>query len=463
MRIFVLLIFFIFVDDLKAQSIFGNFSSLANQEIKLEGFKGLKTYTIATVRLDEKGNFKLKFAVDDYGVGYLISVDKKPLFVILCAEDIEIIGQSLSNTNFVKIINGQQNQWFEQYAREHPRREQALRAWMYLESLYTSDPLFAAQQIPFNTIREEKLRIKSEDNSFVEALPNNSYLKWYLPTRQLVSSVASAAQSKPEEISSVIQAFRKMDYTDWRLYKSGLFKDAIEGHFWLIENSGKNLDSVFIEMKISIDGLMANLIADENKLNEVTDFLFNLLEKHSLFQASEYLALKMLNEKACTLNNDLVKQLESYRTMKKGNIAPDIVFDGDVLSPAFLDKKLPQKLSELKLNNSLVVFGASWCPKCVEELPEIALLYPKWKSQGLEVIFVSLDENRESFRNFVSPFPFLSCCDYKKWEGRIIKDYCVFGTPTLFLLDSDRKIILRPNSAKQVDAWVDWNLKGVKN
>jgi hypothetical protein len=30
----------------------------------------------------------------------------------------------------------------------------------------------------------------------------------------------------------------------------------------------------------------------------------------------------------------------------------------------------------------------------------------------------------------------------------------------MFLLDKDRKIVLRPVSVKQVDAWVDWYLAG---
>jgi hypothetical protein len=43
---------------LKAQNISGNLSLLANQSIKLEGFKGLKTYPISNSTIDDKGNFK---------------------------------------------------------------------------------------------------------------------------------------------------------------------------------------------------------------------------------------------------------------------------------------------------------------------------------------------------------------------------------------------------------------------
>jgi thiol-disulfide isomerase/thioredoxin len=441
-----------------SQTVSGNLSLLAKQTINLEGFNGLKTYSISSTTIDEKGNFKLNFSKADYGVGYLLSADEKPLFVILSGEDIELVGEALSYTETIKITKGQENLWFEQYAQEHPRREQALSAWIYLEKIYTLDSLFSVQKTPVTNIQTEKERITKEDAAFLEKLPKNSYVSWFLPIRKLVSSVSVVAQYRPGEIPATITAFRKLDYTDQRLYKSGLFKDAIESHFWLLENCGKSLDSVAIEMQLSIDAMLENLIKDEKKLNEVTDYLFDLLERHSLYQASEYLALKVLNEVSCTIDSDLAKQLETYRAMKKGNTAPDIAFKGDNFTPGYGANNFPKKLSDLKSKFTVVVFGASWCPTCAQEVPEIAKLYPKWKEQNVEVLFVSLDEDKEAYRNFVKDLPFLSTCDFKKWDSPIAQDYYVFGTPTMFLLDEKRKILLRPNSVKQMDAWVDWFL-----
>ena len=116
------------------------------------------------------------------------------------------------------------------------------------------------------------------------------------------------------------------------------------------------------------------------------------------------------------------------------------------------------KLSDLNSNYTLVVFGASWCPKCKEEMPAIAKLYSTWKAQGVEVLLVSLDEDQKAFYEFTINYPFISISDLKKWDGQIAKDYYVFGTPTMYLLDKNRKIILRPNSVKQMEAWVDWYL-----
>jgi len=228
--------------------------------------------------------------------------------------------------------------------------------------------------------------------------------------------------------------------------------------FWLLENSGKPLDSVFIEMKVSIDEMMVYLNKDEKKLNEITDYLFDLLERHSLFQASEYLALKVLNEVSCTINSDLAKQLETYRAMKKGNTAPDFAFYPNTFFPADITKEKTKKLSDLKSTYTVMVFGASNCPRCQEEIPEIAKLYSKWKAQGVEVVFISLDENLNDYDKFTGSLPFISSCDFKKWNSPIVENYYVFGTPTMFLLNNKREILLRPNSVKQMDAWVDWYL-----
>ena len=54
---------------LYAQNIKGNFTPLANQEILLEGFQGLKNYPIAKTKIDEKGHFKLSYSTADYGMG----------------------------------------------------------------------------------------------------------------------------------------------------------------------------------------------------------------------------------------------------------------------------------------------------------------------------------------------------------------------------------------------------------
>ncbi len=457
----ILIVLHLLCNWISAQNIVGSFSLLSNQTIKLEGFKGLKTYPIANTKTDDKGNFKLNYFKADHGIGYLVSKESKKYLVILNGEDLEIKGASLDSIESIRILKGQENLLFGQYAQEHPKREQALSAWEYLEKIYTLDSLFLEQEITKRAIMLEKQRIKDQDSLFLARLPNGSYVTWYIPVRKLVSSVAKLVEYNSNEIPSVIASFRTLDYTSPKLYNSGLFKDAIDSHFWLLENSGVSIDSIFTEMQISIDTMVENLITDEKILNEVTHYLFNLLEQHSLFQASEHLALNVLNKSGFILDDNVAKQLETYRAMKIGVIAPDIKFKNFYAYNK--SNHLPKFLSEFKSKFTLVFFGASWCQKCNEDLPKIARLYSKWKAKGVEIIFVSLDEENADFISSVKNFPFISICDLNKWGGEIVKNYHVFTIPSMYLLDSKREILLRPNSVEQMDAWIDWFLvKGHK-
>ncbi|MBP7102274.1 MAG: AhpC/TSA family protein [Bacteroidales bacterium] len=442
-----------------SQNITGTFSGIAKQQIKLVGFNGFDTYVIDSTQANDKGKFSLSFGKEDFGMGYLLSENNKSFVVILAEnENLQLSGISFEVTESIKIIQGKQNQVFDQYATQHPRREQCLSAWDYLTKIYNLDTLFSTQQVPKQAIETEKKRIKVEDSLFLANLPEGSYVSYYLPLRKLVSLVSTIAQYRTEEIPATLVSFRKIDYTDPRLQKSGLLADVIESHFWLIENSGRSLDSVYIEMQVSINSMLENLLTDEKKLNEITEHLFKFLEQRSLFTASEYLAIKLLNEKSCVLNDDFASQLESYRAMKKGNTAPDIEFKSDVFAPAYVTSNIPQSLSDIKSNYIVVVFGASWCPQCPQELSKISGLYKKWKEQSVEVVFVSLDESEKIFKSFAGIFPFISICDYQKWESDIVKSYYVFATPTIYLLNDKREILLRPNSVSQLDAWVDWYL-----
>ncbi len=440
------------------QSIIGNFSSLAGQQVKLVGFQDFGTYTIDSIRVSDNGKFTLNYSEKDLGMGYLAAEDDRAYFVVLTTEDIVLEGLSFSFPETVTTLAGKENKLFAQYASEHPRREQALSAWDFLRKIYKNDSIFAVHTRTRDNIDVEKHRITSEDNLFIESLDEHSYLRWYLPLRKLVSSVSSIAQNQSQEIPNAINAFRNIDFTDLRLYKSGLLSESIDSHFWLIENSGKPSETLFDEMNISIDIILENLGSNSEYVSKITNHLFKLLEKRSLFKPAEYLALKILNESTYSITEDLAGQLESYRTMKIGNIAPDFEFSGDVFAPGYTSEKLPKRLSNLNSNYTVLIFGSSWCPACPQDLMEIAKIYKKWSKYNVEVIFVSLDDDDELFKKFSKPFPFISITDYKKWESPIVKSYHVFATPTIYLLNNKREILLRPNSVKQLDSWVNWYL-----
>ena len=184
----------------ESQTITGTLTNHASEEIRLEGFDGFSTYEISVSKVSGNGSFTLTYSENDIGMGQLVSADGSTFVVVLSGEDIEIRGQSLSQPESIEILSGQQNLLFEQYTSEHPSREQALSAWINLQCMYQSVSLFAVQNEPREAIIKEIVRIREEDDAFIDELPGDSYIRWYLPVRRLVQSVPVVAQFRTDEI-----------------------------------------------------------------------------------------------------------------------------------------------------------------------------------------------------------------------------------------------------------------------
>lgn len=435
----------------------GSLKYHANQQIKLLGYKGLETIELAQTIIDSSGNFSLNDTTQYSGMGYLETSDKSQLFIVINEPNIIINGTHLKEPDSVKFKNSFENITFTQYALEHAQRENVLSGWKYISPQYQTISLFNEQKELLKTIQKEIKRLEEEDVSFLNSIDKTSYVSWFLPLRKLLDDISLSAKRYTERIPMNLSDFRKINFDDIRLYNSGILDDLIESHYWLIENSGMPKDIMYAQMNVSTDYLIKSIGTNDKLLNEISDFLFNLLEKRSLFGASEYLAIQLLTQNSCTLEDDLAKQIETYRAMKVGNTAPDIVFEGKkMMMGSEVSKDL--KLSDLNSDYTLIVFGASWCSNCSQEIPKIKEKYLQWKLKGLETVFVSLDNADDEFIAFVKDFPFLSSCDFKGWANKAVKDYYVFAVPTLFLLDKEREIILRPRSIEQVDAWVKYKL-----
>lgn len=258
----------------------------------------------------------------------------------------------------------------------------------------------------------------------------------------------------PKKIQSSKNPFLNINYSNLQIYSSGLIYDIIEKQFWAIQKSGLDEATRYKEIAASVDIILDSVKKNEKVYNDLTKYLFQYFEKYSLFNASEYIALKALSQKEVALNSALANKLESYRKMKVGNRAPNFELVGDVFKNGSA-LKAAIHLSDIKTKYKLVIFGGSWCNQCRAEMIQLLPRYNNWKAKGVEVIFVSLDTDKKEFENFTAPFPFYSACDYKKWDTQAAKDYYVSSSPTIFLLDNNNKIILRPPTIANLDTWLE--------
>ena len=446
----------VFLNTTAQNTITGNFSSIKGQAIRLMGYHGADVFAIDSTIVNAEGNFELHYSDTSLGMGYLLTAEDNPYIVVLEKGKVLLTGQSPADATSVVINSGEQNKLFLEYAIAHNKREQALSAWVYLKNLYDSDTLFKKEYTTKFTITKEIEILNKADNDYLKSLPQNSFMSWYLPVRKSISGVETVAKYSPQEIPNTIKAFRAVNYAHPQLYTSGLLGDVIESQFWLIQNSGLDKDVMIKEINTSVDFILASVSKNEKLYNEFTKYLFQYFEKNNLFEASAYIALKALNQKEVIVNYSIAFKLESYRKMKVGNIAPEIEFKGDVIVNQESLKNI-NRLSDIKSKYKLVIFGGSWCPQCKAETIQLIMRYNKWKAKEVEVVMVSLDTDKKALQDFASDFPYTLVCDYKKWETQAAKDYYVSSSPTIFLLDSNNKIILRPPTVASLDSWLESN------
>jgi thiol-disulfide isomerase/thioredoxin len=189
-----------------------------------------------------------------------------------------------------------------------------------------------------------------------------------------------------ENLPKNIQQFRSTDFNHPNFKTSGLFKELIEGHYFLLENMGQSLDSVYTQMNTSTDYLIKSLQKNDSLLNTVSETLFKYFEKRSLYPAAANLSTQMLSQNQCVLSTSLANTMQKYKDLKVGAVAPEIQLDATTT------------LSSLK-KPALLVFGASWCKHCKKEALELRSYYDTWKAKkNIEVVYISLDTDKKAFK-----------------------------------------------------------------
>jgi thiol-disulfide isomerase/thioredoxin len=94
-------------------------------------------------------------------------------------------------------------------------------------------------------------------------------------------------------------------------------------------------------------------------------------------------------------------------------------------------------VQKLKGKVVLVDFWATWCGPCVRALPDVKAAYDKYHSQGLEIVGISLDKEKDALTKFVAEndMQWPQYFDGLYWQNKLARQFGIESIPTMWLLD----------------------------
>ena len=99
----------------------------------------------------------------------------------------------------------------------------------------------------------------------------------------------------------------------------------------------------------------------------------------------------------------------------------------------------------------LLDFWATWCPPCVEEIPELARVYEKFKDHGFEIVSLSFDKSVaqvQRFRTRRHPMPWLHALVERGFGDYISDMFEVLNIPRQILLDPEGRIVAQDDELR---------------
>ena len=129
--------------------------------------------------------------------------------------------------------------------------------------------------------------------------------------------------------------------------------------------------------------------------------------------------------------------LEQYEKLAVGEVAPNFTTekpDGNTFS-----------LHDLPAKLKLVYFWVSTNPLCRQDNTDLVKLYLQYRPLGLEIVSISLDENRGEWRNAIGldGMVWTNGSDLQGFASPIARLYMVHELPATFLVDAENRIVAK--------------------
>ncbi|MCP4252685.1 MAG: redoxin domain-containing protein [Candidatus Scalindua sp.] len=467
----------------QAYTLKGTAGHMAGKKVELLDFFGDKNTVVASTTVDKDGLFQFPFS-DDSPVGmYRLRFDKgRNVDIIYNRKDIELSiskpsvqAGKYSLSDGIDVLSSGDSSLYYGFLRTLDLRRKRTALLNQLKLVYptsknsTSGVTGAGE---FRSQIEVELgNLHNEFEVYIQQLIDNnpdSYTAKIIRTMKTpVFSVESPEGDQREWLKE--HFWDSVDLSDATLLHSTVIPSKVFEYILLYNDNRLNkeyLQMAFIE---AVDDVLFRAQADETVFSVVLDIVTRRFEKSQYELVLTYITENYIlsdsgcedSEKAVSADraDELRDKVETIKRMAVGNTAPEIdmpqqgLFDLKIAEGSVVPASGSQmKLSSISAEYTLVLFWASWCPHCQSLLSAVKGIYEEYSDKGLEILAISIDKDRIAWQNSITKgqYSWINYSELNGWNGKAAKEYGVWSTPRMYLLDREKRIIAKPVTVEEL-------------
>ena len=410
-------------------------------------------YIVDTAEVDGAG--KYVFASDSNslpgGIYLVVTAPDNNYFQILVDDDNQnfSITTTLDDLNAVTISGSEDNSAFASYMsliqtqgkRGEPIREQLA------DSTITEDQRGELTR-QLKTLEEE---VTAYQNDLIEQSPNSFTALIIEANRPLPPPKFSELETEEKRREAQFRwlqnhYFDQLDLNDDRLLRTPFLIQRIE--YFTDKLHVQHPDSI----SYAIDKILGKMDPNGDLFKY---YLVHYINKAATSKVVGHDAIYVhLVENYYAKNKAYWADEEQLTTMKEnadkirplliGKQAPDITMkrrDGTLISLYGVDAKY-----------TILYFWAFDCGHCKKSTPHMKEFYAEWKDKGAEIFSICTKQNKlEKCWEYVDEQEIGDWMHVTDRYMRFYKDYDITSTPTIFVLDENKKIISKRIGAQQLD------------
>lgn len=461
----VLILFFSVTGYVLSQSykIDLKLDGLSDTTVYLAYHFGNKKYVRDTIQLDSNGKGTFSGKEELPGGIYLIVLPGMTYFEILVSDSQEFkIETTFSDPlNNLKVYHSPENILFNHYQRfmaDKQSESENLQQRMRTNSEIRDSVLYFQEKLRnldkdvknyWNKIIQENpgslmakivkgmMNIEIPDFEIPDHITNKDSLRWVLGYNY-----------------NQKHFFDNIDFSDERLLRTPILHNRIEHYFtrMIIQSP----DSI---MPRAID-VIEKSRANEKVYQYVLVYLLNHYETSHIMGLDEvfvHLAEEYyLSGKAPWANQDLIDKL----TTRVQRLKPNLI--GRVGADLRMQTQQGNfiHLHQVEANYIILYFYEPGCGHCKTVTPQLFDIYRKYNNKGVEVFAVYILDDKDEWINYTTKNNYNWINVYDPSNASFFRHYYdIYSTPTIYMLDKDKKIIAKRIGAETVEKILQENIR----